>query len=206
MKWFLICLMAGLAHLALGNAKVTVPNAIMVSEQVEVNIQHDTAQVHGFYRFHMIRVKEPGAPEGKVVFPLILAKGAQPTMEDLEFTMKVNGQKARLYSIMAKPPFELPDSEDYSVVWISVSFPGQPIGPSLSVRVAYQQKLLDGVFYYLPVLDKAKPRPEGFEIRVKADRPVRSVGQGAGGIIQRRPEELIFIPSHLSMIALSTRP
>jgi len=201
MKTLLIVLFATVAHLALGNAKL-LDNAILESEQVQVVIKGDTARVEGTFNFRRITryTKDASEPEG-VYFPVVAPKGVAWTAVDFKLSLELNGHKATKYAVVTIAPVAVPDNDAYSLVWILASFPEQS-RRTLQVVVQYEQTLLNGKFYYLPILGKAQPKPEGYEIRVSADRPIRSLGKGAGGVMVKGPRELVFVPTHLGMIVV----
>lgn len=207
MKWFFVFLSLGLAHIALSNPKLDRPNILLLTERVNVSIQGDTAQVHGLFRFQQGAQREPIVPGGKhVYFPLVVPKSSQPTVADFKFNLELDGRKAVWYAIASKPPVNVPASEAYSLVWILATVPGEPIDRKWGIRVSYEQKLLDGVFYYLPILEKTRSTPEGFEIRVRADRPIQSSGKRAGMVISLGANDLLFTPVNLNMIAVTAPP
>ncbi len=204
MKWFSILLSLGLAQITLSNPKVDGPNILLLTERVNVSIQGDTAQVHGFFRFQQGARPEPIVPGGKhVYFPLVVPKNSQPTVADFKFSLELDGRKAVLYAIASKSPVNVPASEAYSLVWILATVPGEPIDHKWGIRVSYEQKLLDGVFYYLPILQKTRSTLEGLEIQVRADRPIQSSGKRAGMVISLGANDLLFTPVNLNMIAVS---
>ena len=194
-----LLLLLGVPFVALGNAKA-LSNAVLESERVQASITDDTAKVTGTYHFRRVTrlTKDAKEPEG-IYFPIVVPKGAIGTAEDFKLTLRLNGLMATNYSVVTNAPVKVPESDAYSLVWILASFPGsRPF--NLNVSVQYEQKLLDGKFYYLPILERARPKVDGYEIRVNADRPVRSLGTSAGGVMVKGPRELVFTPVHLGMI------
>lgn len=203
MKRLLALLLFGVPFLAFGNAKA-LSNAVLESERVQANITGDTAKVTGTYHFrHVTRLtKDAKEPEG-VYFPVVVPKGAIGTAEDFKLRLRLNGLIATNYIVVTHAPVTVAESDAYSLVWILASFPGaRPY--NFKVSVDYEQKLLDGKFYYLPILEQAPPKVGGYEIRVSANRPVRSLGTSAGGVIVKGPHELVFTPVHLGMIIVAT--
>jgi hypothetical protein len=201
MKGFLILLVVALAQYALGNAKV-LNNAVLLSERVNVAIKDDTATVTGTFRFLQATrfTKDVTEREG-VYFPLVGPKGKKWNVGDFKFELELNGTKATSYVIASNAPVAVTNSEAYSVVWILASFPEQPLR-NWRLQVFYQQNLLEGKFYYLPILERTRPSAEGYEIHIQADRPVRSVGKGAGGVMVKGARELVFAPVHLGMLVV----
>lgn len=202
MKHRLVLLLLGVPFLALGNAKV-LNNAVLESERVQANIRNDTAHITGTYHFRRVMrlTKDSKEPEG-VFFPVVVPKGTNGTAEDFKLTLRLNGRSATSYSVVTNAPVKVPESDEYSLVWILASFPGSQ-SYNLNVSVQYEQKLLDGKFYYLPILERAPPKVDGYEIRVNADRPVRPLGTSAGGVMVKGPRELVFTPVHLGMIIVA---
>jgi hypothetical protein len=187
---------------AFGNAKV-LSDAVLESERVQVTIEGDTARVEGTFHFRRTIRRTRGASEREgVYFPLAAPKGETWDAEAFELSLELNGHKATSYSAVSNAPIAVPETRDYSLVWILASFPEQS-QRTLQVVVRYEQKLLEEKFYYLPILETARPNAEGYEIRVKADRPIRSIGTGAGGVMAKGPRELVFLPAHLSVIAVA---
>jgi hypothetical protein len=203
MKHLLTLLLLGFPVLVLGNAKV-LNNAVLESEQVQAAIKGDTATVTGTYHFRrVIRLtKDSKEPEG-VYFPVIVPKGATGTAEDFKLVLRLNGLIATNYSVVSNAPVKVLEADAYSVVWILASFPGSPRN-NLNVAVQYEQKLLEGKFYYLPILELKRANPKGYEIHVLADRPIKSVGKDSGGLLVKGEREMVFTPSHLNMIIVAT--
>jgi len=202
MKHIPTLLLVGIPFLVLGNAKV-LNHAVLESEQVQVTIAGDTAKVAGTFHFRRaIRyTKNAREPEG-VYFPLIVRKDATGTAEDFKFTLQLNGLMATNYSVVTNAPVVAPSSDDYSIIWILASFPGA-LRQSMNDFVQYEQKLLEGKFYYLPILDLKRSNPKGYEIAVRADRPVKSVGKDSGGLLVKSERELVFTPLNLTMIIVA---
>ena len=201
MKWLVALLGIAIGPHALANPKLTV-RAVLQMEQVEAVIQGKTASVTGTFRFDKVF----GDPKlsGQVFFPVFCPKGTSATLPDLNFHAKLNGHKAVSYSIATNAPLSLPPFDAYSVAWILATFPPQAF-KIWRLEVSYEQELLDGVFYYLPILGEARQSHEPFEIRVKADRPICSIGK-AGGVITKGANELLFMPVNLRPISVSTNP
>lgn len=193
------------AQLAFGNAKV-LSDAVLESERVLVSIEGDTAKVEGTFHFRQRpRHTRDASERAGVYFPLVAPKSGTWAAEDFKLSLEVNGHKATSYRVVSNAPIAVPVTSDYSLVWILANFSEQS-RRTLQVGVRYEQRLLEGKFYYLPILEKTRPKGEGYEIRVKADRHIRSVGKGAGGVIANGQRELIFVPVHLSVIAVAADP
>jgi len=200
----LLLLGLGLTHPAFGNARMSV-RSVLETEQVDATIRGETATVTGRFRFRRIYVPDRNPRDDATVYvPLICPKGARSSLEDFQFSLELNGEPATSYSITTNSPIAVPDSDAYSIVWILAKAPFKAVR-TWGVQVAYRQQLIDGVFYYLPILGRARPSAEAFRIRVKADRPIHSVGK-KGGFIAKGPQDLLFIPANLVMIGVSVSP
>ena len=213
-------MVVGLAEAAYANAKVVYAStgALLATERVDAIIAGDTAVVKGEFVFFSEpvydRSKKP-SEEARVYFPLFGPRGTNSTVEDFKFTLELNGTKPTSCAVTTNTPLAVPDSSAYSVVWIVAKFPdrkslrwtpGVTSGIRLHLNVSYEQRLLEGVFYYLPIVEKARRESEGLSITVQADRPIHSEGKGPGGCVVHGDRKLVFLPAHLGMIAVSTKP
>lgn len=187
---------------AFGNAKA-LNNAMLESEQVNAVITGEAAKVTGTFHFRRtIRYTKNATEREGVYFPVIVPKGAKGTAEDFKLTLQLNGHMATNYSVVSNAPVTVPASEAYSIVWILANFPDS-LHQRMTVSVQYEQKLLEGKFHYLPILDPKRSNPEGCQISVRADRPIKSVGKSPGGVFVKSERELVFTPAHLSMISVA---
>lgn len=192
-------------HFAFGNAKA-LHNAVLESERVQVVIEGNIAKVTGTFQFRRtIRYTKDASQREGVYFPVIVPKDAKGVAEDFKLTLRLNGLIATNYAVVSNAPVTVPESDAYSIVWILANFAG-PVRHKFNVSVDYEQKLLEGKFYYLPILEKVTTRTVGYEIRVNADRPIRSVGTAGGGVLTKGPRELVFIPTNLGMIVVGSLP
>jgi hypothetical protein len=213
-------MLVGLAEAAYANAKVVYASAgaLLATERVDAVIAGDTAVVKGEFVFFSEpfydRSKNP-SEETRVYFPLFGARGTNWTVEDFKFTLELNGTKPTSYAVATNAPLAAPESPAYSAVWIVARFPNRENlrwTPGLRSRfhlrlnVSYEQKLLDGVFYYLPIVEGTRRDSEELSITVQADRPIHSEGKGPGGCVILGARKLVFLPAHLGMIVVSTKP
>jgi len=204
MRWLPALSSVLLVHFALANPK-PVAHAIMETEQVDVLIQGDMAIVKGKYLFRRVTFFERN-PTGfsKVYFPLACARGTSPALADMKFSLSVDHRDGLAYTIATNAPIIVPPSDDYSLLWILTTVSESTVR-SWDIEVSYRQPLIDGVFYYLPILGRAKPNQDAFQIRVKADRPIRWTGK-KGGMIAKSPRELVFFPVDQVMISVAADP
>lgn len=194
-----------LALNALGNAKVS-GEFVLEMERIEAAIQGEQAFVHGTFRFRRaVNLSRSTGGEEVIYFPLIRPRDAASVTNDFQLVLKLNGKEATSYVLASNAPLAVPGSDAYAVTWLKASYPKAQLR-QWQLQVSFQQSLINGVFYYLPILEKTRAAPEGYEIRVKSDRPIYPVSQGPGGVIRKGARELLFIPSHLSMIAVATQP
>ena len=220
MKTFWALMFVGLGEAAYANAKVVSASAgaLLATERVNAVIAGDTAVVKGDFVFFSEpiydRSKSP-SEETRVYFPLFGSRGTNWTTEDFRFTLELNGTKPTSCAVTTNAPLAVPESSAYSVVWIVAKFsdkkslrwiPGVTSGIRLHLNVSYEQRLLDGVFYYLPIVERTRRESEGLSITVQADRPIHSEGKGLGGCVVLGPRKLVFLPAHLGMIVVSTKP
>lgn len=212
-------MLVGLAEAAYANAKVVYASAgaLLATERVDAVIAGNTAVVKGEFTFSgefSERTKNP-SQETRVYFPLIGCRGTNWTVEDFKFALELNGTKPTSYAVATNAPLAAPESPAYSAVWIVARFPNRENlrwTPGLRSRfhlrlnVSYEQKLLDGVFYYLPIVEGTRRDSEELSITVQADRPIHSEGKGPGGCVILGARKLVFLPAHLGMIVVSTKP
>ena len=200
-KTLWVLLFVALTEAVHGNAKVTW-GAILDTERVEVAMEGDTAVVKGEFRFRPVTERTAAKSDGtRVYFPLVRPRGASPTVEQFKFALVLNGTKATSYAITTNAPLAVPESADYSVVWIVATFPDRGYRRAY-LEVSYEQPLLDGVFYYLPIVEGTRHGAEGLSITVQSDRPIHSEGKGPGGVVALGPRKLVFVPAHLGMIVV----
>jgi hypothetical protein len=202
-------LVAGLAEAAYGNAKVVRSMAVVLAtEKVNGVIADDTAAVKGeFVLSGSIAERTKNlSKETRVYFPLFAPRGTNWTIGDFKFDLELNRARPASYAISPEVPFAVPESEDYSVVWLVARFPHQISRRRLHLNVSYEQRLLNGVFYYLPIVEGRRRGSEGLSITVKSDRPIHSEGRGPGGCVAAGPRKLVFLPAHLGMVVVSTKP
>ena len=220
MKTFWALLLVGMAETAYANAKVVYASAgaLLATERVDAVIAGDTAVVKGEFVFFSRPFYDRSrslSEETWVYFPLVGARGTNWTVEDFKFTLELNGVTPTSYAVATNAPLAVPESPAYAVVWIVATFPdrnrlhwtgGVTSGIRLHLTVSYQQKLLDGVFYYLPIVEKTRRETEELSITVESDRPIHAEGKGSGSCLVLGPRKRVFLPAHLGLIAVSTMP
>ena len=58
----------------------------------------------------------------------------------------------------------------------------------------------------LPIVERSRRESEGLSITAQADRPIHSEGKGPGSCVVLGDRKLRFLPAHLGMIVVSTKP
>ncbi len=197
------------------NAAATTP---MVSEKVVVTINTDNARVSGCFKFDLRKVKLPSNPCLRVYVPIVIREGAidssktlDPRYErDTDMTVRIGREDAKTRAVHPGSP----ENSDHPTVvctrglellWFEAC--PEVSRKTSNVEVSYSQALLDGVFYYMPII---RPAPDAvsssqlFTIRVIAAMPLYPAEGMACSYRYHGPREMVVTPSDNSLIAVTS--
>ena len=166
-------------------------HAQLVHEEVEVNIEHNTAKVSGIYKF---KNDARDFVNLQIYLPVYAKKGTPEEQMRPEF--KMNGKQV-LQARFIKAEWEkmdsniksfgeLPQLEGQRVYWYLVPYLAQQPGQKdFTLQINYKQELSNDKFIYTPLIPRQKEGHDYGSITLSADRPLKLIDSDKHDFVEK---------------------